>query len=108
MRYREDYSAAQVPMLPSITSMPKVTRQILCYTVALVSLSLVLAPVAHFGRLYTAAAGTFGTAFLFYAVARWHIPGPGPRHEAVRLFHHVSNGGVCRHGPRHGCPPLVI
>ena len=83
VRYREDYSAAQVPMLPSIASMPKVTRQILCYTVALVSLSLVLAPVAHFGAVYTAAAGTFGTAFLFYAVRLWRVPEPG---RAMKLF----------------------
>ena len=83
VRYREDYSAAQVPMLPSIADMPKVTRQILCYTVALVALSFVLAPVAHLGAVYAAAAGVFGAAFLYYAVRLRRAPGPGC---AMKLF----------------------
>jgi protoheme IX farnesyltransferase len=83
VRYREDYSAAQVPMLPSIADMPKVTRQILCYTVALVALSFVLVPVAHLGAVYAAAAGVFGAAFLYYAVRLRRAPGPGC---AMKLF----------------------
>jgi len=83
VRYREDYSAAQVPMLPSVADMPKVTRQILCYTVALVALSFVLVPVAHLGAVYAAAAGVSGAAFLHYAVRLWRAPGPG---RAMKLF----------------------
>jgi hypothetical protein len=35
--YRDDYSAAQVPMLPSIADMTEVTRDIFCYRRALVA-----------------------------------------------------------------------
>lgn len=42
MRYREDYRAAGVPMLPVIASDERVTRQMLLYTYATVVTSLVL------------------------------------------------------------------
>ena len=42
MRYREDYRAAGVPMLPVIASDERVTRQMLFYTYATVITSLVL------------------------------------------------------------------
>ncbi|MGD0944123.1 MAG: heme o synthase [Acidimicrobiales bacterium] len=83
VRYRDDYSAARVPMLPSIADMAKVTRQILCYTIALVALSFVLVPVAHLGLIYAAAAVVFGVAFVLYAVGLWRDPRPG---RAMKLF----------------------
>ncbi|MGO9584140.1 MAG: heme o synthase [Acidimicrobiales bacterium] len=83
VRYRDDYSAARVPMLPSIANMTKVTRQILCYTLALVALSLVLMPIAHFGLIYAATAIVLGGAFVLYAVGLWRDPTPG---RAMKLF----------------------
>ena len=64
VRYRDDYSAARVPMLPSVTDMGKVTRQILYYTVALVALSFVLVPTAHLGLVYTVSAFVLGAGFI--------------------------------------------
>ena len=52
MRYREDYAAANVPMLPVVRSAPAVARQILIYSVVTVLVSLTLWPVAHTGWLY--------------------------------------------------------
>ena len=83
VRYRDDYSAARVPMLPSVADMTKVTRRILCYTVALVLLSLVLVPTAHLGLVYAAVAAVSGAAFLGYGVAL--VRDPSAR-RAMKMF----------------------
>ena len=49
MRYREDYAAAGVPMLPVVAGERAVTRQIVAYTWATVAASFVLWPVARQG-----------------------------------------------------------
>ena len=46
MRYREDYAAADVPMLPVVRSAPVVARQIILYALLTVACSLLLWPVA--------------------------------------------------------------
>jgi protoheme IX farnesyltransferase len=50
IKYKDDYTAASVPMLPSVASFAKVARQIVFYTVALWAASLVFAPVARMGE----------------------------------------------------------
>ncbi|HEY0239802.1 MAG TPA: heme o synthase, partial [Friedmanniella sp.] len=55
-RYRADYAAAEVPMLPVVASAPVVARQILVYSVVTVLVSLALWPVAHTGWLYPSVA----------------------------------------------------
>jgi protoheme IX farnesyltransferase len=67
MRYREDYAAAEVPMLPVVRPAPVVARQIMVFSVLTVAVSLVLWPVAHTGWLYPAVALITGTALLWEA-----------------------------------------
>ncbi|MGV9671024.1 heme o synthase [Gordonia sp. NPDC003504] len=62
MRYREDYKAAGVPMLPVIASDEYVTRQMMFYTWATVIASLVLIPAASW--IYAAVAVLAGAWFL--------------------------------------------
>ena len=52
IRYREDYSAASVPMLPSVADDATVGRQIVAYTVVVWALTLLFIPVADMGLLY--------------------------------------------------------
>src|ERR1700677_4618108 len=52
VRYKEDYAAADVPMLPVVASMKRTTREIFLYTVALVAVSVLFGPVAHLGLIY--------------------------------------------------------
>jgi protoheme IX farnesyltransferase len=52
MRYRADYAAAGVPMLPVVAGPRRVARQVLLYSVATVAVSLLLWPVAHTTPLY--------------------------------------------------------
>lgn len=65
-RYKEDYSNAGVPMLPSVATFDKTARQILGYTVALVIATLILGPVAHLGMIYELSALVLGVGFLYY------------------------------------------
>ncbi len=64
MRYREDYAAADVPMLPVVAPTQVVARQILRYALATVAMSLVLWPAAHTGLVYPAFAAVLGAAFI--------------------------------------------
>jgi protoheme IX farnesyltransferase len=67
IRYREDYAAADVPMLPVKAGARVVARQIVAYSYAMVAVSLLLWPVADTGWLYPAAAVALGVAFLVEA-----------------------------------------
>ncbi len=83
IRYRDDYAAASVPMLPSVASLHTTARRILAYTVVLWGLTLLVAPVAHLGGLYLAAAVVLGGMFTAMAMALTRDPEPL---LAMRLF----------------------
>ena len=65
MRYKDDYKAAGVPMLPAVATERQVTKQILVYTWLTVAATLVLALAT--GWLYTAVAAVAGMWFLAMA-----------------------------------------
>ncbi len=67
IRYREDYAAAEVPMLPVVAGARTVARQIVAYSYVMVATSLLLWPVAGTGWFYPAAAAVLGAAFLVEA-----------------------------------------
>ncbi|HUP69618.1 MAG TPA: heme o synthase [Acidimicrobiales bacterium] len=85
IRYREDYAAAEVPMLPAVVSIHRTARQIVVYTVALWGCSLAFAPVAGMGAVYVTAAVLLGAVFLIRAVELLR-DATAPR--AMRLFHY--------------------
>jgi protoheme IX farnesyltransferase len=64
LRYRDDYAAARVPMLPVVASERRVAREITAYTWATVLTSLLLWPVAGTGPLYPVVAAALGAALL--------------------------------------------
>jgi heme o synthase len=68
LRYRGDYAAASVPMLPVVRGEAETARQIVLYTIALVAVSLLLFPAAGMGWIYLAAAVVLGVAFLWRAL----------------------------------------
>ena len=70
-KYKDDYAAANVPMLPVVATFRRTAVEILAYTVVMVGLTLVLAPVAHLGWLYLATAAVLGAGFLAMAVRLW-------------------------------------
>ncbi|MDP8970907.1 MAG: heme o synthase, partial [Actinomycetota bacterium] len=52
LKYRQDYARAGVPMLPVVASVDQTARQILLYSVLLVALTLLFAPVGDMGLVY--------------------------------------------------------
>lgn len=67
-RYREDYAAAKVPMLPVVAPAPVVAAQILAYSVVTVVVSLLLWPVADTGWVYPTVAALTGAALIWESV----------------------------------------
>lgn len=83
VRYREDYRAAGVPMLPAVAPLPLVANRILFYSLIVVALSLGLAPAAGMGAPYAAAAVGLGAVFLVRALALRRAPDDA---RARRMF----------------------
>jgi protoheme IX farnesyltransferase len=83
MRYRDDYAAAGVPMLPVVAGPKAAARQILAYSVVLVGVTLTLCPAAKMGPVYLVAALVLGARFLRCAhqLSRDNSP-----KAAMRLF----------------------
>jgi len=68
VKYRDDYAAAGVPMLPAVASFERVARQIIIYSVALVGVSVAFALVAHMGWIFWAVSLPAGAVYILYAV----------------------------------------
>jgi len=83
IRYKDDYAAAEVPMLPSVVSLHETSVRILIYTVWLWFLTLVLAPIAGLGVIYWIAAIALGAVFTGFSVQLLRDPTPK---RAMRLF----------------------
>ena len=83
IKYRDDYAAADVPMLPVVASIETTNRQIIGYTVMLWAATLVFAPVADMGALYLVAAIGLGAGFLWMAIELSRAPSTV---RAMRLF----------------------
>lgn len=86
LRYKSDYAAANVPMLPVVSDSRVVARKIVIYSWVMVAVSLLLIPVAQMGWLYSAAAVVLGAGFLWEAYALQRRVGTS-RLNPMRLFH---------------------
>ena len=67
MRFKEEYEAAGVPMLPVVAHDVEVARQVVLYSWATVAMSLTLVPIASMGWIYLVAAVLSGGVFLLEA-----------------------------------------
>ncbi len=83
IRYRSDYEAAEVPMLPAVAGLRATARRIVAYTLVLWALTLVLVPVASMGVLYAVTALVGGAGFLALAIDVLRRPDPA---RSMRLF----------------------
>ncbi len=88
VRYKEDYAAAEVPMLPVVASMKRTTTEIVYYTVALVAVSFLLGPVAHMGWVYMVTAAVLGAGFLYLVTRLWGLAqdGRATGRDAMKVF----------------------
>jgi heme o synthase len=62
MKFKDDYAAAKVPMLPVVAPAPVVARKIVLYSYVMVAATLALAP--YTGWIYAAGAAGLGAWFL--------------------------------------------
>jgi heme o synthase len=85
MKFRNDYAAASVPMLPVVASASVVARKILWYSYAMVLATLALAPYA--GWIYAVAAAGLGGWFLLEAHRLNTRIADGDQPAPMRLFH---------------------
>jgi heme o synthase len=85
MKFRDDYAAAKVPMLPVVASAASVARKILLYSYAMVAATLLLAPYA--GWAYGCCALGLGGWFLVEAHRLKGQAAVGGAFAPMRLFH---------------------
>ncbi|WP_433238678.1 heme o synthase [Streptosporangium sp. CA-135522] len=90
MRYKEDYAAAKVPMLPVVATERRVVLESIAYTWATVACSLLLWPMAQTTLLYPAVAIVLGAACLwevYRLLGRVNAGKTGVDLRPMRFFH---------------------
>jgi protoheme IX farnesyltransferase len=90
MKFREDYAAAGIPMLPVVRTDQVVVSHIIRYAWVMVATSLLLVPVAPMSWVYAIGAALLGVAFLVQVyVLRRAVAQDSPAitATAMRLFH---------------------
>src|SRR5690606_28666992 len=94
MKFRRDYAAAGVPMLPVVAADTRVASEMIWHTLAMIACSLLLVPVAGMTWVYAVLATALGAWFLGSclglrrrAVAAARSGEPANLRE-MRVFHH--------------------
>jgi protoheme IX farnesyltransferase len=87
MRFRDDYAAASVPMLPVVAAPPVVASRIVAYSWAMVATSLLLLPLGTAGAVYGVSAVVLGAVFLREAHLLLSRVRAGRDYSPMRLFH---------------------
>jgi len=83
LRYRDDYAAAGIPMLPVARGVTTAAREILVYAVVVVGVTLLLFAFDSMGVIYLVAAVGLGAAFVWQAIG---LQRDASSKRAMRLF----------------------
>ena len=83
VKYKDDYQAANVPMLPAVASLRVTAERIVGYTLFLWGLTLVFGPVADLGAVYLASATLLGGVFTWFALRLLRTESTA---DAMRVF----------------------
>jgi protoheme IX farnesyltransferase len=83
LKYRDDYAAAGIPMLPVVRGIEETTRQIAAYATVTVALTFALTVTGEVGRFYAVAVLVLGVLFVGRAVALRRTPTPT---AAIKFF----------------------
>ncbi|MEC7845039.1 MAG: heme o synthase [Actinomycetota bacterium] len=83
IRYREDYSNAEVPMLPVVVGTKVTGYRMVLYAFQVWAMSLIFLPVADMGLIYLISAISLGAMFTFFSFQVMLKP---TRKSAMRLF----------------------
>lgn len=83
IRYKDDYAAADVPMLPSVATMRTTSVRIVVYTLIVWAVTLLFIPVGDMGWIYAVAAVVLGAIF---TVMSFQLLADPTTKRAMRLF----------------------
>jgi protoheme IX farnesyltransferase len=83
LKYRDDYAAAGIPMLPVVRGIEETTRQIAAYAMFTVALTFALTLTGDVGRFYAVSALVLGVLFVGRALALRRQPTPK---TAIKFF----------------------
>jgi len=97
MKFRKDYAAANVPMLPVVASPATVARKILWYSYAMVAATLALVPYA--GWIYGVLAAALGA---------WFVVEAHQLNARVAVADAAAQGGPGGSSPRDNTAPMRL
>jgi heme o synthase len=83
VKYRDDYAAAGIPMLPVVRGIEETTRQIAAYAMVTVAVTFAMTLTGYVGRFYAVAAFVLGLVFVVRALALRRAPSP---QAAIKFF----------------------
>src|SRR5262245_56135198 len=83
LKYRDDYAAAGIPMLPVVRGIEMTVRQIAAYATITVALTFSLTLTGDVGRFYAIAVLVLGVLFVVRALALRRTPTPA---AAIKFF----------------------
>jgi len=83
VKYRDDYAAAGIPMLPVVRGIEETTRQIAGYAMVTVAVTFAMTLTGYVGRFYAVAVFVLGLAFVVRALALMRVPTP---QAAIKFF----------------------
>ncbi len=83
MKYRDDYAAAGIPMMPVVRGAHETTRQIAGYAMLTVALTFALTLTGDVGRFYAVAVAVCGAVFVAQALVLGRDPTPK---RAIKFF----------------------
>jgi protoheme IX farnesyltransferase len=83
LKYRDDYAAAGIPMLPVVAGVDMTVKQICGYAMVTVAATFALVLTGWVGLLYAITAAVIGAAFVLQALALRRDPTPK---RAIRFF----------------------
>ncbi len=107
-KYKDDYEAAHVPMMPVVATFRRTAIEILVYTVIMVGLTLALAPVAHLGTALCGVCRPPRDRLHRHGRPAVDAGHPEGVDAAVQLLDHVPDAAVRRHGGRRLRPALTL
>jgi protoheme IX farnesyltransferase len=83
LKYRDDYAAAGIPMLPVVRGVEETTRQIAAYAMVTVAMTFAMTLTGEVGRFYAASVLVLGVLFVGRALSLAMTPTPK---AAIRFF----------------------
>jgi protoheme IX farnesyltransferase len=87
IKYKDDYQAAGVPMLPVVANPNRVALEIVLYSYAMVASTLLLIPIQPMGIIYSLTAILGGAWFIFEAHMLQQKTRKSLNNNPMRLFH---------------------